>query len=398
MAELTKSKDMTPYDFREMEKRDEAQILAELQGEIVDEMIYQFPSGGRIVTGISWMGIKEIARRYGKIDVNLVHFEDLGNAYMIVVKAIDIEKGTGLLGTSTQSKMMSRKDGSETPDDFCVQKAMSKAQRNAIRSIIPETYFKTVFAELAKDHPPTRAGRKEVESEKTEVYPLPKMPLDTPTWDFAEKVESKGWEEVDAVIVAYLFDMGFENPESAFEYGHDVVKCWIKNAPGVFFGDGFKEIDTVLQIAGFKYNRPLKGWRFNKPEKPAEEEEPVEEPAEEPAAEEPKEEPTPKGEELESDKRVSRDGPILPAQASPGSEEAPQGPPRSVDEVTERIASVMPGHSELVKISEYKNYYRIGRVKMLDTEIEEHLTVLVSEMGGEWNREKTAWIIPKEEG
>ena len=277
--------------------------------------------------------------------------------------------------------------------------------------------------------PPTKAREvpKEVKSEKRDIYPLPVTPLNTPHWDFTVMVRDKGWDEVETVIVAYLFDMGFMSPESAFEYGHDVAKAWVRNAPGVYFGDGMKEIDTVLQIAGFKYHGGEKRWRYAKPEKPVVDDEDevsetvtpvtwpetqavvesepvvtVEEPDEEP-------EPTPKGDEGELKDTVTPAedaGPDPSSLSSPGSEEAPtpepsekeppQGPPRSVEDVIERIAAVLPGYKELIKITDRGDYYRIGRQKMLDREIEDHLDFHVSEMGGEWDNENNEWRISKE--
>jgi len=154
---------LTTQDFMELEKRDEAQILAEIQGNVIDEMIYSFKSGSRTVTGISWVGIKELARMYGKIDVELVKLEETDTHYIVIVKARDIERGNSMLGTSTQAKIMKTRDG-ETPDPFAVQKAMSKAQRNAIRSLIPETYMKEVFRELKNGNPKKKQPR-HVESE-----------------------------------------------------------------------------------------------------------------------------------------------------------------------------------------------------------------------------------------
>jgi len=95
---------------------------------------------------LSWVGIKEIARRYGKVDVDLVEIRDTPEAWIAVVKARDREKGTGILGVSTQPKIMETRDGPQ-PDPFALQKAMSKAQRNAIRALIPETFMKTVIRE-----------------------------------------------------------------------------------------------------------------------------------------------------------------------------------------------------------------------------------------------------------
>jgi len=77
-------------------------------------------------------------------------------------------------------------------------------------------------------------------------------------------------------------------------------------------------------------------------------------------------------------------------------DEEPKGPITSVEDLTERIASVFPGWDELVVISDRGDYYRIGRKVTLDNEIENHLDFLVTEMNGSWNKEDKEWRIPKE--
>ena len=76
-------------------------------------------------------------------------------------------------------------------------------------------------------------------------------------------------------------------------------------------------------------------------------------------------------------------------------EETPQGPPESIEAVREKIAYFLPGHSELVVISTRENYYRIGRRRMLDKEIENHVDMIVATMGGIWDKEANCWKIPK---
>lgn len=79
----------------------------------------------------------------------------------------------------------------------------------------------------------------------------------------------------------------------------------------------------------------------------------------------------------------------------PKKEKKPQESPKSVEDVTERIASFLPGHNELVVVSEHEDYYRIGKRISLDKEIELHLDFVVSEMGGEWDNENNEWRIPR---
>lgn len=150
-------------DFTELERRDEAQIMAELKGKYLDEFVYQFQSGGRTVTGLSWAGIKEIAYRMGRITVDLVRMEETDQAWIVVTKATDAERGNSRLGVSTQSKTMKGK-----PDPFSLQKAMSKSQRNAIRPLLPEEMLKTWITKFLEMR---RPARKQVKAAQPEPQP-----------------------------------------------------------------------------------------------------------------------------------------------------------------------------------------------------------------------------------
>ena len=142
-------------EYSIMEKRDEAQILAEIQGEVVQDYFYK-AKGGKVV--ISWLGIRELARQYGKVETDVVDIRELENTWLVVIKARDLEKGHALLGTSTQSKI--DKYSSE-PDEFAYQKAFSKAQRNALKIVLPEALFAKAIESYEKDAVNKPRGRTE---------------------------------------------------------------------------------------------------------------------------------------------------------------------------------------------------------------------------------------------
>ncbi|MFA5365563.1 MAG: hypothetical protein WC325_10335 [Candidatus Bathyarchaeia archaeon] len=140
--EKSKTEILAPNEYKIMDNRDENQILSELQGHYLTEFVYSFKAGGRDVIGLSWAGVKELAYRYGGIQVESCNIEDKGEFWLVTCKALDIEKRNSRFGVATQSKMMKRRDGSAEPDDFALQKATSKAQRNAIRALMPEIAVK----------------------------------------------------------------------------------------------------------------------------------------------------------------------------------------------------------------------------------------------------------------
>jgi hypothetical protein len=186
--------------YLEMEKRDEEQVLQELQGNIIQEMFYE-ARDNKVV--ISWVGIKEIARRYGGIemcDPREALITDFPDFFMVTVKATDTKNHYSMLGASTQLKLMDvhaldsakkwikNDDGSwkfnKEPDPFCIQKAMSKAQRNAIRALIPEAYFAQMIStwkvgKIKPSNPQAKEPPKKVESTPTftPMAKIPQMPI-----------------------------------------------------------------------------------------------------------------------------------------------------------------------------------------------------------------------------
>jgi len=126
-----------------MEKRDEDQIVANLQGRYQDEFVYRFEKGGRVITGLSWIGIQEASREYGGIrcPIDRVQIEETDTHWVVMVEAEDVKTGSVRLGRAKQPKKM--KWGSKfVVDEFADRKALSKAQRNAIQPLLPQTLLK----------------------------------------------------------------------------------------------------------------------------------------------------------------------------------------------------------------------------------------------------------------
>ena len=130
-------------EFGLMERRDEDQILAELRGHYLEEFVYSFEAGGRRVIGLSWAGVKECAYRLGGINVESCEVLELEDAWRVVAKAVNKVDGSSRWGACQQPKKMRYRDGAEVVDEFALQKAVSKAQRNAIRALLPEIFIKT---------------------------------------------------------------------------------------------------------------------------------------------------------------------------------------------------------------------------------------------------------------
>jgi len=138
-------------EFEAMDALDEQQIVSELKGHIIDQYFYEFQQGGRQVVGISYSGIKEVARKLSDqghpISVEELQTVEKNEEWIVTAVAVDLKTKEKRWGASQCSKLMQLKDGSEKPNPFALQTAMSKAQRNAIRNFIPEIAIQEGYKE-----------------------------------------------------------------------------------------------------------------------------------------------------------------------------------------------------------------------------------------------------------
>ncbi len=147
-------------NIREIEGRDENQILAELAGESISEYVYDTEVWEWVVQDdgkkkkqkirkvkLSWVGTREAARAKGNIVASDPVVTDLDDAIRIVVKFTDLASNFSVFGGCHQPKKMKVNEwdqetgaikGSHLEDDpFCFQKGLSKAQRNGLTACIP---------------------------------------------------------------------------------------------------------------------------------------------------------------------------------------------------------------------------------------------------------------------
>ncbi len=150
-----------PQDvFRAMDRNDEVMILDELMGRAIAAMVYSFESprnSGKFLTDLSVHGVNETVRllneRGGtRIGVSpqpplVRYFETNEKEYVEVqVYALDFRTGAGRWGVAVEPQMLKNKW-----DKFAVTKALNKAQRNALRTHIPEEFRQKVIALAVND-------------------------------------------------------------------------------------------------------------------------------------------------------------------------------------------------------------------------------------------------------
>jgi len=147
MSNQPQIKEQENQDFQEMEKYDESQIIDEVKGHItLPKFFYELKNGS---VGISWIGIKALASYMSKngaaISIVNVEREETEDSYRFMATARLLSTGEERLGVSEQPKLMKLSDGREVKDPFALQKALSKAQRNALRIFIPESAIEEAY-------------------------------------------------------------------------------------------------------------------------------------------------------------------------------------------------------------------------------------------------------------
>lgn len=138
-------------EYEVMDALDEQQIVSELKGHVIEQYFYEFPQGGRQVVGISWAGIKYIARKLSDqghgISIEDLKINEKADYYEVIAVSMDVNTKEKRYGAAQQAKTMLLKDNTIKDDPFALQKAISKAQRNAIRNFIPEVAIQEGFKE-----------------------------------------------------------------------------------------------------------------------------------------------------------------------------------------------------------------------------------------------------------
>jgi hypothetical protein len=145
----------TPYEI--MDRRDEEQIMAELDGipsKVLEEMVYSFMSGGQKITGLSFVGVKTLAVEAGHIGIVDLKVQETNDSFRVMALAKDYNRNVTFFGVADQAKLMPMRNGSPIPDKFALQKAVSKAQRNAIFNLLPRKLVAEFISKCMKARGP----------------------------------------------------------------------------------------------------------------------------------------------------------------------------------------------------------------------------------------------------
>jgi hypothetical protein len=156
-AELVVRPDVPEDVYRAMDAADEMQIMDALAGRPSEVMVYSFKGkDGKLQTGLSYEGVAEAVREMNSRRVTAIRVakdvtpvivavtdedenDEMVTAIEALVYAEDVANGGGNWGTARQPKFQTFKDRNRKPrlDSFATAKALSKAQRNAMKPLVP---------------------------------------------------------------------------------------------------------------------------------------------------------------------------------------------------------------------------------------------------------------------
>ena len=125
---------------QEIAIRDDGEIIRSLTGDAIAEYVYSFKQGGKVVEGLTIAGINEAANRKGGIEVSDIQTAETPDSWTAIVKAADVRNDCSRYGAFEQPKAANGR-----PDPFAFTKAVHKAQRNAIKQLLPVPVIKEVL-------------------------------------------------------------------------------------------------------------------------------------------------------------------------------------------------------------------------------------------------------------
>ena len=141
MAEEKKD-EMVPVtaEYEVVDQVDDQAIIELMTGQTIQDYVYSFKQGGRTVEGLTLAGINEAANRRGGIQIEEIKYEEREHSWLATAKAVDTITGSSRYGAYEQLKMTGSRQ-----DPFAFTKAIHKAQRNAIKQLIPVPVIREVL-------------------------------------------------------------------------------------------------------------------------------------------------------------------------------------------------------------------------------------------------------------
>ncbi len=141
MAQDSKKNEMVPVaEYEVLDQVDDRAIVEMMTGQAIEDYVYSFKQGGRTVEGLTLAGINEAANRRGGIQIDSVDYEEREHSWLAMAKATDTVTGSSRYGAYEQAKAIGNRS-----DPHAFTKAIHKAQRNAIKQLLPVHVIKEVL-------------------------------------------------------------------------------------------------------------------------------------------------------------------------------------------------------------------------------------------------------------
>ena len=141
MAQETNKNEMvTVAEYEVLDEVDDRAIVEMMTGQAIEDYVYSFKQGGRTVEGLTLAGINEAANRRGGIQIDSVEYEEREHSWLAIAKATDTVTGSSRYGAYEQTKAMGNRS-----DPHAFTKAIHKAQRNAIKQLLPVHVIRDVL-------------------------------------------------------------------------------------------------------------------------------------------------------------------------------------------------------------------------------------------------------------
>ena len=140
----------------EVDRQDESQIMRHMSGELVTEYVYKFTDGGgREQKGLSWAGTRELAQLLGSIEVEAdpqIEMRDeedgKGPYWRVMCRATDKRRNVTVLGGVHEYVWKPKRNGGRYENQHAFTVALSKAQRNAIKNLVPVSIVHTLIEDM----------------------------------------------------------------------------------------------------------------------------------------------------------------------------------------------------------------------------------------------------------
>jgi hypothetical protein len=199
--------------FQAFDKRDEQQILRELQGELLEEYVYTANNQGQTVTQLSYPGTKEAARRRGNFEIADWRVDYTSSLVNAVVKIRDLENRCEFLGASS----------AKIEQPFALTLALNKAERNALNKMLPTKWIAAMIKEFLN-----RTGTKTAPSGEHAQTDTQSKETGSPT---ASDLQESDLETVSAPLFSIPAEEVEKLPWKQYKEGHRAAWIFANKAP-----------------------------------------------------------------------------------------------------------------------------------------------------------------------